>query len=232
MRFSTKSETRSTEADNPDVTDVNRVSVTDTVRPIRAISLCAMVPRHVRSLNYRPQLSWIVVSWVLIHLVVSQLAEPISAGRGLLWAFGMWARWFAMHGVARAFVKVRRSRERPVGPPHRRSRSARRSLPVDGRDPGARTAGAHAVHLGQRRPRRMPRSIARQTFRVTAPSAMDVPRPLRTLITRTEDEGVANPVEPPAMVGVDPPEHTRIDNWCHKASLPAPSRTSLPASTK
>lgn len=47
-------------------------------------------------------------------------------------------------------------------------------------------------------------------FGVTAPSKMDLPRPLRTLISRT-DEGVAiaNPVEPPAMVVVDPPEHTR-----------------------
>jgi hypothetical protein len=46
-------------------------------------------------------------------------------------------------------------------------------------------------------------------FGVTAPSTMDLPRPLRTLISRTADEGVANPVEPPAMVVVDPPEHTR-----------------------
>jgi cytochrome P450 len=37
---------------------------------------------------------------------------------------------------------------------------------------------------------------------------MELPRPLRALISRT-DPRVANPVEPPAMVIVDPPDHTR-----------------------
>jgi cytochrome P450 len=45
-------------------------------------------------------------------------------------------------------------------------------------------------------------------FGVTAPSDVDLPRPLRSLITRT-DPGLANPVEPPAMVIVNPPDHTR-----------------------
>ena len=45
-------------------------------------------------------------------------------------------------------------------------------------------------------------------FGVTAPSDMDLPRPLRALLRRT-DPGVANPVEPPAMVIVNPPDHTR-----------------------
>jgi cytochrome P450 len=45
-------------------------------------------------------------------------------------------------------------------------------------------------------------------FGVTDPTAMELPRPLRALISRT-DPGVANPIEPPAMVVVDPPDHTR-----------------------
>jgi cytochrome P450 len=45
-------------------------------------------------------------------------------------------------------------------------------------------------------------------FGVTAPADIDMPRPLRGLISRT-DPGVANPVEPPAMVIVNPPDHTR-----------------------
>jgi cytochrome P450 len=45
-------------------------------------------------------------------------------------------------------------------------------------------------------------------FGVTDPTAMELPRPLRALISRT-DPGVANPVERPAMVVVDPPDHTR-----------------------
>ena len=45
-------------------------------------------------------------------------------------------------------------------------------------------------------------------FGVTPPSDMELPGPLRTLIRKT-DPGVANPVEPPAMVIVNPPDHTR-----------------------
>lgn len=45
-------------------------------------------------------------------------------------------------------------------------------------------------------------------FGVTDPTEMELPRLLRALISRT-DPGVANPVEPPAMVVVDPPDHTR-----------------------
>jgi len=45
-------------------------------------------------------------------------------------------------------------------------------------------------------------------FGVTAPSDLKLPGPLRMLITKT-DPGVANPVEPPAMVIVNPPDHTR-----------------------
>ncbi|EUA35985.1 putative p450 heme-thiolate protein [Mycobacterium avium subsp. avium 2285 (R)] len=45
-------------------------------------------------------------------------------------------------------------------------------------------------------------------FGVTSPTEMELPRPVRALIART-DPGVANPVAPPAMVIVDPPDHTR-----------------------
>jgi cytochrome P450 len=45
-------------------------------------------------------------------------------------------------------------------------------------------------------------------FKVAPPTDMDLPAPLETLISRT-DPGVPNPVEPPSMVTVDPPDHTR-----------------------
>lgn len=45
-------------------------------------------------------------------------------------------------------------------------------------------------------------------FGVTPPSGMEMPRALRALLNRTDPQ-VANPVEPPAMVIVDPPDHTR-----------------------
>src|SRR5690349_16456544 len=37
---------------------------------------------------------------------------------------------------------------------------------------------------------------------------MELPGPLKALIAKT-DPGVANPIEPPAMVIVNPPDHTR-----------------------
>jgi cytochrome P450 len=45
-------------------------------------------------------------------------------------------------------------------------------------------------------------------FGVSAPTDMEMSRPLRPLFRRT-DPKVANPVEPPAMVIVNPPDHTR-----------------------
>jgi cytochrome P450 len=121
----------------------------------------------------------------------------------------MWARWLAMHGAARALMKVRALRGDPLA----------RLIASHGRatDPyplmeeiraGGRLVRAPftwvSVDYG------VCREVLRDNrFGVTAPSTMDLPRPLRTLISRTDDEGVANPVEPPAMVVVDPPEHTR-----------------------
>lgn len=121
----------------------------------------------------------------------------------------LWARWVAMHGMVRAFMKVRGMRGDPLA----------RLIAGHGRgiDPyplmeEIRTRGPlvrmrftwvsvdHAICRDVLRDKR---------FGVTAPSSMDLPRPLRALITRTEDSLVANPVEPPAMVVVDPPEHTR-----------------------
>jgi cytochrome P450 len=57
-------------------------------------------------------------------------------------------------------------------------------------------------------------------FGVTAPSSMDLPHPLPTLISRTDDERVANPVEPPAMVVVDPPAHTRYRHLVAQSFTP------------
>jgi cytochrome P450 len=114
-----------------------------------------------------------------------------------------------MHGVARAFMKVQALRADPLA-----RLIAGHGRPTDpyplmdeirARGPLVRTPFTwvsvdHGVCREVMRDKR---------FGVTAPSAMDLPRPLRTLITRTDDKGVANPVEPPAMVVVDPPEHTR-----------------------
>jgi cytochrome P450 len=122
---------------------------------------------------------------------------------------GLWARWVAMHGMIRAFMKVRGLRGDPLArliaghgrgiDPYPLMEEIRARGPL-ARTPFTWVSVDHTICREVLRDKR---------FGVTAPSAMDLPRPLRALISRTDDEGVANPVEPPAMVVVDPPEHTR-----------------------
>ena len=122
---------------------------------------------------------------------------------------GLWARWAAMHGAVRAFMKVQGLRGDPLA---RLIASHGRGIDpyplmeeIRVRGPLVRTPFTWvSVDHG------LCREVLRdKRFGVTASSTMDLPQPLPTLISRTDDEGVANPVEPPAMVVVDPPEHTR-----------------------
>jgi cytochrome P450 len=124
-------------------------------------------------------------------------------------AVRMWVRWVAMHGVARTFMKLQAVRGDPLARLIASHGHATDPYPlmeeIRARGPLVRTPFTWiSVDHG------ISREVLRDNrFGVTAPSTMDLPRPLRTLITRTDDKGVANPVEPPAMVVVDPPEHTR-----------------------
>jgi cytochrome P450 len=118
------------------------------------------------------------------------------------------ARWAAMHGVPRAFLTVQAWRGDPLG----------RLLVTPGRGDDRcrpmeviRTRGAlvRAPFAWATVDHGVCREVLRdKRFGVTAQTEMELPRPLRALISRT-DPGVANPVEPPAMVVVDPPDHTR-----------------------
>jgi cytochrome P450 len=56
-------------------------------------------------------------------------------------------------------------------------------------------------------------------FGATAPSDIEASRPLRTLLARS-NPGVANPVEPPAMVIVNPPDHTRYRQLVARSFIP------------
>ncbi|OBG18685.1 cytochrome P450 [Mycobacterium sp. 852002-51057_SCH5723018] len=122
---------------------------------------------------------------------------------------GLFGRWVAMHGVARAFMKVQARRGDPLA----------RLIAGHGRgiDPYPLMEQIRAGRPLVRAPftwvsvdHDLCREVLRdKRFGVTAPAAMDLPRPLRALISRTDERAVANPVEPPAMVVVDPPEHTR-----------------------
>lgn len=121
---------------------------------------------------------------------------------------GLWARWVALHGVPRAFLSVRARRGDPLarllmnhgrgGDPYPLLEEIRGQGPLV-RNRFVWTSVDHRVCRDILRDKR---------FGVTDPTAMELPRPLRAFIART-DPGVANPVEPPAMVVMDPPDHTR-----------------------
>ncbi|OKH78688.1 cytochrome P450 [Mycobacterium sp. SWH-M3] len=121
---------------------------------------------------------------------------------------GLWTRWLAMHAVPKAFMTVQGRTGNPLGAlisshgrgidPYPLMEEIRRRGRLV-RTPFVWATVDHAVS----------REILRdKRFGVTPPSGMEMPRPLRMLLDRT-DPRVANPVEPPAMVIVDPPDHTR-----------------------
>jgi cytochrome P450 len=133
--------------------------------------------------------------------------------------FGLRARWLAMHGVPRAYFAVQARRGDPLARLLRSDTSGddRHWLmeEIRARGPVMRTPFVwasvnHAVC----------RQILRdKRFGVTEPSEMELPRPLKALISKT-DPGVANPVEPPAMVIVDPPDHTRYRHLVAQSFTP------------
>jgi cytochrome P450 len=119
-----------------------------------------------------------------------------------------WTRWFALHGVPRAFLSVQARRGDQLarilrgadrwGDPYPLMEQIRQQGQLV-RTPFVAVTTDHEVC----------RMILRDNrFKASIPSEMDLPRPLRSLISRT-DLGLPNPVEPPAMVVVDPPDHTR-----------------------
>jgi cytochrome P450 len=119
-----------------------------------------------------------------------------------------WTRWLAMHGVPRAFLSVQAHRGDPLarilrgadrwGDPYPLSEQIRQQGRLV-RTPFVAVTTDHEVC----------RIILRDNrFKASFPANMDLPGPLRSLISRT-DLGLPNPVEPPAMVVVDPPDHTR-----------------------
>ena len=121
---------------------------------------------------------------------------------------GLWSRWLALHGFPRAFLGIQARLGDPMAAllaNHGRTADPY-PLMEEIRQQGALVRKRYtwvSVDHG------VCREILRdKRFGVTDPTAMELPWPLPGLIART-DPGVANPVEPPAMVVVDPPDHTR-----------------------
>lgn len=121
---------------------------------------------------------------------------------------GLWSRWLALNGVPRAFLAAQARRGDPMAKMlanHGRGADPYPLLEqIRAAGPLLRTRFTWVtVDHG------LCREVLRdRRFGVTDPTQMELPAPLRALIART-DPGVANPVEPPAMVVVDPPHHTR-----------------------
>lgn len=120
----------------------------------------------------------------------------------------LWTRWFALHAVPKAFMSVQGRAGNPMGAlisshgkgidPYPLMEQIRRRGPLV-KTPFVWVTADHGVSREVLRDKR---------FGVTAPTGMGMPKPVQQLLDRT-DPKVANPVEPPAMVIVDPPAHTQ-----------------------
>lgn len=120
-----------------------------------------------------------------------------------------WIRWAALHGVPRAVLGVRAYRGDPFPLMLADLRRGTDPTPLveriraEGpllRLPYASVTANHQIC----------RSVLRDTrFNVTTQETVNLPAPIKRLIAMT-DPKVANPVEPPSMVVVDPPEHTEL----------------------
>jgi len=127
------------------------------------------------------------------------------------------ARWLAMHGVPRAYFAVQARRGDPLAQMLRSGAIDRYSLMEDIR---ARGRLVRSPHVWGSVDHAVCREVLRdKRFGVTAPSEMELPPPLKKLIAKT-DPGVPNPVEPPAMVIVNPPDHTRYRHLVAQSFTP------------
>ncbi|WP_135451426.1 cytochrome P450 [Mycobacterium sp. DL99] len=123
-------------------------------------------------------------------------------------SIGLWTRWLALHAVPKTFMSFQARVGNPMGALISSHGKGIDSYPlmeeIRRRGPLVKTPFVwvtvdHAVS----------REILRdKRFGVTPPTGMGMPKPVQQLLDRT-DPKVANPVEPPAMVIVDPPDHTR-----------------------
>ncbi|GJF07997.1 putative cytochrome P450 [Mycolicibacterium cyprinidarum] len=131
----------------------------------------------------------------------------------------MWARWATLHGVPRAFLVMRAHRGEPLarlllGRIDRWERlqlfEQLRAVGPLVRTPAAWVTADHEVC----------RMILRDNrFGVSAPSGIGLPGPLQAL-ARHADPGLPNPVEPPSMLMVNPPDHTRFRRLVARSFTP------------
>jgi cytochrome P450 len=120
----------------------------------------------------------------------------------------MWVRWAILQGVPRAVLAVQARRGEPL---------ARLLVgPQRGGDPlplieQIRSGGAvsRPPFVSATANHQLCRAILRDNrFKVTTPANMALPKPITWLIRRTDPQ-LPNPAEPPSMLQVDPPDHSR-----------------------
>ncbi|WP_405161319.1 cytochrome P450 [Nocardia sp. NBC_01499] len=119
-----------------------------------------------------------------------------------------WIRWVALHGGPGRYLRTRARHGDPLSEILTSSRTGRSPYPPGARireqgrlvrTPFTLVSADHEVC----------RKILRdKNFGVTPPDGINMPGPMRRLV-RATDLKLASPVEPPSMLVVDPPEHTR-----------------------
>lgn len=129
--------------------------------------------------------------------------EEVAAMRSTLWV-----QWAILHGVPRAALSIQARRADPlarllVGPQRGGDPLALiEQIRAQGRVNRAPFISATADH-------ELCRAILRDNrFKVTNPTNMGLPRAITWLIRRTDPQ-LPNPAEPPSMLQVDPPKHSR-----------------------
>ncbi|MFL0181909.1 cytochrome P450 [Mycobacterium sp. SMC-15] len=131
----------------------------------------------------------------------------------------LWLRWVLLQGFPRAFLAVQARRGDPM---------ARLLIgPVRGGDPEALTEQIRARGRLTRTPfvsvtadHELCRAILRDDrFGASNPANINLPRTTRWLISRTDPQ-LPNPAEPPSMLVVDPPDHTRYRRAVVRAFTP------------
>lgn len=134
-------------------------------------------------------------------------------------AVGLWARWVALHGVPRTVMRVRSRTGDPLARLLAGHGRGVDSYPlydeIRARGPLVKTpftwvSADHAVCRDVLRDKR---------FGTLAAVDLAALAPLRGLFRRT-DPGVPNPVEPPAMVAINPPDHDRYRQLVSRSFTP------------
>jgi cytochrome P450 len=120
----------------------------------------------------------------------------------------IWIQWAISHGIPRAALSIQARRNEPLARfftgPQRGGDPLALLEQIRARGPVIRTP-----FLSVTTEHALCRAILRDNrFKVTTPANMGLPRPITWLIRRTDPQ-LPNPAEPPSMLQVDPPEHSR-----------------------